>query len=204
MITEGDLIRRGISFKIYKKLRPHGIKAKEVLDDIEAGMTDPEIIEKYHLSPRAYRMILKKLVEAELISHGVLYGKSPQYRSMIDQGDARQHPRTELNIPVRVLEKETAQEGLVRDISAAGVRIAGLPAAVGDVKAFELEVDLLTEVRTVEFDAQCKWTAMRGRKNKYPVAGFEFTRISGDARGEIKRFMEKLVLSQSGEWTRYA
>jgi hypothetical protein len=44
------------------------IQAKEVVQDIRSHMTDAQLMEKYHLSAKGLRSVLKKLIEHNLIS----------------------------------------------------------------------------------------------------------------------------------------
>lgn len=43
------------------------IKTKEVIADIRDGMNDPELTEKYELTPRGLESLLEHLVESGLI-----------------------------------------------------------------------------------------------------------------------------------------
>ena|GEM_PF-1601836 len=52
------------------------IRAKEVAQDIHAGMGDTPLMEKYDLSAKQLEMVLKKLVEADLIDHMQLYERT--------------------------------------------------------------------------------------------------------------------------------
>lgn len=52
------------------------IKAQEVAQDIHAGMGDTLLMEKYNLSAKQLEMVLRKLVEADLIDHMQLYERT--------------------------------------------------------------------------------------------------------------------------------
>jgi len=52
------------------------IKAKEVAQDIHAGMGDTPLMEKYDLSAKQLEMVLRRLVEADLIDHMQLYERT--------------------------------------------------------------------------------------------------------------------------------
>jgi hypothetical protein len=52
------------------------IRAKEVAQDIYAGMGDTPLMEKYDLSAKQLETVLRKLVEADLIDHMQLYERT--------------------------------------------------------------------------------------------------------------------------------
>jgi len=52
------------------------IKAKEVAKDIHAGMGDTLLMEKYDLSAKQLEIVLRSLVDIDLISHMQLYERT--------------------------------------------------------------------------------------------------------------------------------
>jgi hypothetical protein len=52
------------------------IKAKEVARDVHAGMGDTPLMDKYNLSAKELELVLKRLVEADLITHMELYERT--------------------------------------------------------------------------------------------------------------------------------
>jgi hypothetical protein len=44
------------------------IKAKEFIRDIRIGMADPDLIEKYGVTPKEFKRVLRYLVDAGLIT----------------------------------------------------------------------------------------------------------------------------------------
>ncbi len=59
------------------------IKAKKVVRDIQAGMNDVLLMEKYQLSPKQLQHVLEKLVEADLITYMQLYERTRLSETMI-------------------------------------------------------------------------------------------------------------------------
>jgi len=68
------------------------IKAKEIAADIHAGMGDSELIGKYDLSAKQLEGVLRKLVEADLITYMQLYERTSLSDSQITKAfiDAEQ------------------------------------------------------------------------------------------------------------------
>ncbi|MGO9569733.1 MAG: hypothetical protein ACLP5H_19550 [Desulfomonilaceae bacterium] len=52
------------------------IKAKKVARDVHAGMGDSLLMKKYQLSAKQLESVLRKLVDADLISHFQLYERT--------------------------------------------------------------------------------------------------------------------------------
>ena len=44
------------------------VKAKEILEDLRAGFTDDQLMEKYRLSPTGLKSLFDKMVEAKVMS----------------------------------------------------------------------------------------------------------------------------------------
>ncbi len=54
-------------------LKKRTINAKAVTRDVQAGMGDTLLMDKYQLSAKQLERVLRKLLEADLISHLQLY-----------------------------------------------------------------------------------------------------------------------------------
>ncbi|MEW6348601.1 MAG: STAS domain-containing protein [Thermodesulfobacteriota bacterium] len=53
------------------------VEAREVLKDLSDGMSDHDLMIKYHLSPKGLRSLMTKLVQSGLLSEGALSGRTP-------------------------------------------------------------------------------------------------------------------------------
>jgi hypothetical protein len=52
------------------------INAKDVAQDVQGGMGDTLLMEKYHLNPKQLESVLRKMVDADLITHMQLYERT--------------------------------------------------------------------------------------------------------------------------------
>ncbi len=52
------------------------IKAKAIVRDVQAGMGDSLLMKKYQLSAKQLENVLRRLLEADLISHFRLYERT--------------------------------------------------------------------------------------------------------------------------------
>lgn len=59
------------------------INAKELVEDVRAGMDDGAMMRKYNLSPEQLEMVFEKLVEADFITMQELYERSKVTDSQI-------------------------------------------------------------------------------------------------------------------------
>jgi hypothetical protein len=59
------------------------LKAKDVARDVEGGMGDTLLMDKYHLNPKQLESVLRKLVEIDLITHMQLYERTSLSDSQI-------------------------------------------------------------------------------------------------------------------------
>lgn len=176
------------------------IRANEAVGDILSGLGDNGLMEKYGLSQRGLERLLKKLMACGLITHDEVYRQSSFYREKIDRIMSRLHPRANLGVKVPIYDVTSGNLGLVRDISEKGLRVAGIPAAVGDERTFQIPIDMFIHADPLLIIAECRWVTTKGKNRKYPVAGFELRDVSAHDGKLLKDFIDFLLLSKSGQW----
>ncbi len=176
------------------------ISMKAVIDDIRAGTSDDDLMAKYDLPPRGLLRLFNKLLDSKTVSHSQLYKTSERYREKIDRIRQRQRPRAELSVSLPVYDLGSSSFGVVRDISETGLRVAGIKTHVGEIKTFQLPIDSLMHTSPLLFVAKCRWVEEKGNKEKYNVAGFQLIDLSETDRQALKKFINFLLLSKSGEW----
>jgi len=176
------------------------IKGKDILNDLRSGMAAWELQAKYKLSAHSLQDIFKKLVEREAISHSELYEMSSFYRDRIDRTRGRTHPRADLAVYVPIYDIGSGAIGVLRDISETGLRVAGITSSVGQATTLQIPIDIFMQAEPLLIIAECKWIEIKGRRKRYPVAGFEIIDLSANDRNTLQDFMSVLLLSESGEW----
>ena len=65
------------------------LKAKDVARDVQGGMGDTLLMEKYRLNSKQLEGVLRKLVDADLITHMQLYERTSLSDSQITQSICR-------------------------------------------------------------------------------------------------------------------
>jgi hypothetical protein len=171
------------------------IKAKDMVNDIRAGLTNLELMEKYQLSSKGLQSIFTKLIEAKAVQDGELGGRVPLAEDTVRLDHKRVLPRNYVVVRLPVYEAENLiVEGHVRDISEKGLQVAGLSAAVGQGKTLLLQATDFADIHPFAFEACCRWVKSESDPDG-SVAGFEITDISDGAMQELQKLIQALTIA---------
>jgi hypothetical protein len=176
------------------------INSKDIINDLRSGMADWQLQVKYKISTKSLRSIFRRLVKSNIISHSELYETSSLYKERADHLKARKHPRAELDLYVPVYDITDSAIGVLRDISESGLRVAGIDATIGQVKTFQIPVDMLIEAPPLLIIAECQWVETRRKNREYTIAGFKILDLPEIDSIILKDYIKLLFLSTSGEW----
>ena len=176
------------------------INGKDILNDLRSGMAAWELQVKYKLSAKSLQAIFKKLVERNAISHSELYELSSFYKERKDRRRERAFPRADLGVYIPIYDIGSGAIGVLRDISETGLRVAGIGSSVGQATTFQIPIDMLIHAEPLLIIAECKWVEIKGRRRKYPVAGFEIMDLPERDSQILRNFIKFLLLSDAGEW----
>lgn len=165
------------------------VKAKDVVRDIRAGMTDSELMERYRLSARGLQSLFRQILELKVLQPFELYGRSPLYDHSVGLENLRAIPRHVVYLPLPVHELDQPElTGTVLDISEHGMKIRDIQAAVGETKDLVIPPDELSLIESVEFRAACKWSSREGEGGTV-FAGFQVLEVF---KGDLKRLIESI------------
>jgi len=176
------------------------INGKDILNDLRSGMAAWELQVKYKLSAKSLQAIFKKLVERNAISHSELYELSSFYKERIDRRRERAFPRADSGVYLPIYDIGSGAIGVLRDISETGLRVAGIGSSVGQATTFQIPIDMFIHAEPLLIIAECKWVEIKGRRRKYPVAGFEIMDLPERDSQILRNFIKFLLLSDAGEW----
>jgi len=169
------------------------IKAKEILADIKAGMTDNELVVKYHVSQSALKSIFQKLIDAGSLTQSQLEERIPPDRIKTYGEKPRNLHRNYVFVKLPIYELENLlHEGQVVDITEGGIQIIGIEAKVGEKKGFLIQADYFADVFPFSFEAECKW-ATRERDGRWR-AGFKILSMSEKGLEELRKLIRMLSL----------
>jgi hypothetical protein len=166
------------------------IDIHEITEDIKSGLNKPQLMQKYHLSPRGLRWVSMTLISSGKIAWQEVYDNLCTTYDELIPDRLRQTKRYPLlfDCPVHVADNPRLS-GKVRDISENGLGIAGIKARVGGTKTLVIQGDEFGEFASFAFDGTCRWIAKD--PNGVFVAGFEISYIS---IGNLKEFQLLLHL----------
>lgn len=175
----------------------------QALQDIRSGKGDAELKEKYKLSSRGLVRLLERLVDSKLISQAELSEISEAYRNKVGRIYGRRQVRAHISVPIPVYDIGSIGSsaiGLLRDISLEGFRIAGIESNVGDVKTFQLPLDMFMKTHPLILVGECSWANTKVGDHNYWVAGYRMETVTETDREAITKFINFLLFTDSGQW----
>jgi hypothetical protein len=172
------------------------VSMKDVVNDIRAGMADPELMTKYNLSARGLQRTFEKLVAAGAIAESEIEGRFPSTADSLYFENMRELPRHYLVIPIPIYElgRPADVPGKLRDVTEKGVGVIGVKAKVGETKVFAIYPNEFVTVSPFSFEAVCRWNEESGIGDL--MAGFEITRISDESLEKLRQLIEELTFGQ--------
>jgi hypothetical protein len=169
------------------------IKAKDIVNDIRAGMTDHQLMEKYRLSVKGLQSIFTKLEQVKAVKHSDLYGRTPWYDDTVNVGSMRNLPRNYMALSVIIHEaKNPMNKGVVVDLTEKGVRATGIQVRENQTTRFVVDSGDLVEIGLITFEATCMW--VRQHEDGTRNSGFEITSISERDVGKLRQLIQDLSL----------
>jgi uncharacterized protein (DUF433 family) len=170
------------------------ININHIVEDIKSGLTKAELMQKYRLSSRALRWVSMTLVTTGAIGWQEIRDKlGTTYEELLPK-NPRRAKRYALLFDCPVYEADRPGDvGQVLDVAEEGLRVRGINAKAGDVKALVVPEDRFMEFARFTFDAECRW-ARKDHEGAF-VAGFKISHIS---IGNLKEFQLLLHLVRLG------
>ena len=170
------------------------IRARKIVRDIRARASDFELMSKYGLSLEELEEVLKNLVEAGDIRDAEIKERGPFFDDPANRLKTRRFPRIYLRVPLEIEDlNDSANRGLLIDLSEDGFRTRGITVVVGEEKPFLIS---LKEVRkqTVRVRATCVWAKQDVDAKVLREAGFKIVHISASDLLEIQTVVGLLGL----------
>jgi uncharacterized protein (DUF433 family) len=187
-ITQSELNRRSANYHdtaIIGRMNPGS-----VVEDIRAGMSDSELMNKYSLSSEGLRRAFERLLEAKVIAPDDLYGASSYPFDSVSVENRREVPRFNLANRVVIYEvKHPEIKGVLTNIAEKGIAITGIGAAIGDYKTFIIPAVSFVQIDPIRFDAECKWGGQDAITGEWRC-GFEIMNISRTCWDDLKRLVQ--------------
>ncbi len=177
------------------------INTKAIIADIQSGLGDIPIMEKYQLSPSEYLQVLDKLVAVRAITETTTQERKlallahPEPRNVTK----RKLPRHYALFTIAIQDADDLSvTGTLNDITEEGLQISGIRTQIGVEKTFLVRSDVFTVVPPLMLRAVCRWIKPRNRSEDH-VAGFEITGISRHDKEGLRKLITELTISPSDQ-----
>lgn len=201
--TDADLMKKyQLSVRQLQEVREQlfeggRIYVKAIAADIRARLTDFELMHKYSLSLEALEEVLQQLVDVGAIRPEELRERSALYDDPAQRVLTRRYPRIYVRARLPIYDATyLPREGVVRDLSNHGVRVASRRSDIGQVKTFLIRGGEFAGIDSFEFDVESRWLQAKGSPARYFLAGFQITATSDRGRMNFQKLLEALMFSE--------
>jgi hypothetical protein len=163
------------------------IKARKLVADIRARLSDFEIMSKYGLSLEQLGKVLEALVEAGEIRGAEIRERGLFFDNPANRLQTRRFPRIYLRVPLEIEDlDDPSNKGLLTELSDEGFRTRGIAAVVGEERGFLVSLKEVRK-RAVRLRATCAWAKQDVDAKLLQEAGFKIVQISDSDLIEIRR-----------------
>jgi hypothetical protein len=160
------------------------ISGKAFVRDLHAGMTDSKLMAKYKLSHKELETLFRQLLDAGIMKSSELYGRTILHDYALPTHAGRILPREDIDFPLAIFDSKTRSRGYIRDLSAEGVGIKGLPARVEETKRFVVPASEFFGAGRVVIEAQCRWIQREPSSGEY-LGGFRIVKVVEGSMNEL-------------------
>jgi len=169
------------------------INVKQIIGDIRAGMSDPELSARYGLNEEQLHGLFRQLLQTKMITKGELYGRSslhPQTEAIQTEDQSSRHY---LAFPLPVQDSSNPSVvGRVRDIAEKSIGVVGIEAKAHQEKTLVIFPEKFCDVPPLTFQARCTWARINPSGDC--VARFEVIHISPKDNQLLHKLIELLAL----------
>lgn len=172
------------------------ISVRSFVKDVQSGMPDAQLSNKYKLTSKGLQKAFTKLVDAEILRPSDVQGRLPTHESPIAVEGVRVLARNYLAFPLPVYDAESLLvQGDIVDITEKGLQVAGIEVEPQETKSFLIRPDEFHDIYPFVFEARCQWARRKDPDGQH-VAGFEIVDISELGLEELRRLIEMLTIRE--------
>jgi hypothetical protein len=184
---------------------PRKINAAAITNDILAGMSDGELMERYALSVQDLQKVFKKLLQSG-VSLPRKVGSDDKSSSQLTDAkpeEVRLTFRQEVDFVLPIFD-EKAEEvlGTVLNITEIGLGVRGISSRVGERRTLVIPADEFFDVGRLTVEATCRWSAMDPSDGE-PLAGFELVPQSRANIVELRKLISLIETMRAVETTEF-
>jgi len=171
------------------------IRLADIVRDIEMGLGDVPIMEKYGLRPMEYVDILERVKSARLVDERHFEGRIIREEGELLEEETRMAPRCYLVASVGVEDLlDSSIRGELVDLTENGCRLRGIQCNPGETRRFRVTgEDYPPDTMDCRFAAQCRWGTWDPAEGGY-VAGYEIQSISEPDKTKLRTIIRLLSI----------
>jgi hypothetical protein len=165
----------------------------KLINDIHGGLTDAELMEKYHLSAAELRRRLLQLMSDNAVNSADVYWRPILYDYEASDDDRRATPRypLELLLPVNQIGSPEPASGFLIDINEKGGCVKGMNPPLGDKVRLRIEPGALASANEIIVDVAFRWVQRVGDADF--LAGFQILAISERDSSLLRELIRTIV-----------
>jgi hypothetical protein len=165
----------------------------QIVQDIRSDLIDSEIMQKYGISAKELQEIYQELLKSNSVELAELYCRPVLWDNSVSSEHQREFPRLLLAFVLPVHDASNPEiRGIVGDLTERGMKLEGILAEVGEKRRFVVNPSKLGQMEPIAFEAECRWMTREGQDER-PVGGFQITKISDNALGQLRNFISFLT-----------
>ena len=166
---------------------------EDFAEDLRSGMTDPELMEKYKLTPRGLGTVFRNLLNSRKVRFAHLLKRSEVQANLPELvADLRSESREHLEFLLPISDSENPENtGFVHDITDDGVGARGVKAQVDEIRTYIIAADDYFRAEPVVFKGICCW--VDEKEDRWESgAGFKVVKPLQGSLEELRRLVEAL------------
>ncbi len=171
--------------------RTRRISAKDFMTDLQAGMTDSALMEKYRLSPRDLQLVASKILAARSPRDNARRASTPTYQITLEDRLRREEPREPATVWIPVFDETLRETGSLGDVGEKGLSVDGMVSEVGEVRTLLIRPDVFPDIDPFQLDVVCRWTEKLDENDDFQ-SGFQIVEISHQAQQQLLKLIEAL------------
>lgn len=196
------LEEQGLIFKINGRfIAPdmRSISAIDMVRDIQNGMDETELQEKYGLSLQGLANSIRLLVEGNHLTRSDLAKRDLLFQEVMDPGFARESRRYYLDFDLPVFDMGPPMlRGRVSDLTEKGLGTIGIPSRPDEIKQFMINHEKFVLLKPFAFRARCRWSRQNAAAGDF-IAGFEISEILPEDLAELRKLCKMVTFYVSPE-----
>ena len=172
------------------------VPVRDIILDIQARLSDNQIVAKYDLSDKQLQTLFRKLLDSGLLTPFEFQAWAIFCNKTIPLRNIRLFRRDIVHFALPVYDAdEPENRGMVLNISENGIGVKGIRAEINDIKTLVIPTEQFLGLPPLVFEARCIWTDAPESDRR---CGFYLI----DASAKIWKELRKYVRSRGGNSTK--